>query len=553
VDQGIIIRDTLTGVFAPNASDTFTFNKYYTFTVGDHNLCVFSEVPNDTVKVNDTTCAMVKGMMTYAVNYEDNFDTKTDWFGTGTQNMWIQGTPNKTHMTSAYSAPNAWVTNLTGNYASGAEEYLYSPYFTISPNASSAIIDFRLFVDVIGTYAYGNLEYSFDGINWSGYGYIGMPSSVNWYNQQINGKHVWAMQNSGWAYTSAVLDSATFNTGTPFQLRFAFTSTGNGVTAEGMAIDNFRIKIPAYAQDAGVSGIINPVGSTVTADSINVSVEVKNFGSDTLATFPVSYSINGTVIATETWTGQLLEDSVATFSFSTKYKALGNDYTICAYTSLPNDMQVYNDTTCATIVATPAARDAGITTVIAPSGQASIGKPTTVKVNIKNFGTDTLKSVPVEYLINSLSHANEVYTGLINPGDSVDYTFTTTYVSAGGVYAVCGRTNLTNDADNSNDQSCVTVVGTSIDQANGDGFMVSQNKPNPAKNNTTIEFHIPKTGKVQFKLVNMMGAVLQEHEQNYSTGDHKMTVETQSLETGVYYYSLSFDGQIKTYKMIIMR
>lgn len=107
--------------------------------------------------------------------------------------------------------------------------------------------------------------------------------------------------------------------------------------------------------------------------------------------------------------------------------------------------------------------------------------------------------------------------------------------------------------DNSNDQSCVTVLGTSIDQANGDGFMVSQNKPNPAKNVTSIEFHIPKSGNVQFKLVNMMGAVIQKHEQNYSTGDHKMTVETQSLETGVYYYSLSFDGQIKTYKMIIMR
>ena len=553
IDNGSVVYDTAIGVFIPSATDTFTFaNKYY-YTDGLHDLCVFANHPNDAVNSNDTVCTKIQGVLTYVINYSDNFETKYDWFAHGTQNQWIQGTPNKTNITGAHSGQNAWVTNLTNNYSSGTVEYLYSPYFIISPYASSAQLDFYLFVDVVGSFALGVMEYSFDGVNWSAYGYMGMPNTVNWYNKQVNGKHGWAMQNSGWNYTSVILDSATFNNGNKFQLRFVFESSSNVNTAEGMAIDDFKITIPAFAEDAGVSNIINPTNTTAAGDSVMVSVEVRNFGSDTLSSIPVSYAIDGTVMATETWTGQLLQDSVEVFTFATKYKSGGADYTICAYTALNNDMQVHNDTSCAFITTTAAQYDAGITSILAPVGQSSIGQPTTVKVTIRNFGLSALTSVPVEYFINGVSMANEVYNGSINPGDSVDYTFTTTYVSAGGTYILCATTNLTTDGDNSNDKLCTSVVGTSFENAKGDYFMVAQNQPNPANNTTTIEFYIPKSGTVQFKVVNMLGAVVEEQEQNYTSGSQKIVLNTENMQAGVYHYSLSFDGQIKTFKMIVVR
>jgi hypothetical protein len=553
IDNGSIVYDTAVGVFYPTATDTFTFANKYSYTDGLHNMCVFVNHPNDAVNANDTVCTSIKGMLTYVINYSDNFDSKNDWFAHGSQNQWVQGTPNKTNLTGAHSGQNAWVTNLTSDYSAGTVEYLYSPYFVISPYASSAQLDFYLFVDVVGSFALGELEYSFDGVNWSAYGYIGMPNSVNWYNKQVNGKHGWAMQNSGWNYTSTMLDSATFNNGNKFQLRFVFESTLNNTTAEGMAIDDFKITIPAFATDAGVSNIINPTNSTAAGDSVMVSVEVRNFGIDTLTSIPVSYAIDGTVMATETWSGQLLQDSVEVFTFATKYMSGGVDYKICAYTGLSNDMQVHNDTSCANITTTAAQYDAGITSILAPVGQSSIGQPTTVKVTIRNFGLNTLTSVPVEYFINGTSMANEVYNGSINPGDSVDYTFTTTYVSSGGTYILCATTNLTTDGDNTNDKICTSVVGTSLENAKGDVFMVAQNQPNPAKNTTSIEFYIPKSGMVQFKVVNMLGAVVEEQEKNYTSGSQKIVLNTENLQAGVYHYSLSFDGQVKTFKMIVVR
>jgi hypothetical protein len=172
---------------------------------------------------------------------------------------------------------------------------------------------------------------------------------------------------------------------------------------------------------------------------------------------------------------------------------------------------------------------------------------------IRNFGTDTLKNIPVEYLLNGGSKANEVYNGSIAPSDSAEYTFTTTYVSGVGVYSICGLTNMPNDVNSSNDQSCITVVGTSIDMAKGNVFAVAQNQPNPVDGQTAIEFFIPKSGKVQLKIVNTLGEVIENQESGYQTGSHKIVLNTQSYQAGVYYYSLTFEGAVKTFKMIVVR
>ena len=553
VDNGTIERDTAIGTFIPNATDTFTFTTTHSITVGMQNLCVFSEVPNDGDTSNDTICRNLKGMKTFTVNYSDDFESSDDWFGEGSLNQWQKGTPTTTHINAAHSGQNAWVTILASNYQFGTEEYLYSPYIIIPSYVSAAKLEFYMFMDVNVPNAYGKMEYSFDGITWASYGYMGMPNSTNWYNQNLSGSHVWSKANSGWQYTSIILDSLVFNTNQAFQIRFAFNTGSSNVTAEGWAIDDFSITVPPLAIDAGVKNITTPTASTVTGDSISVSIELKNYGSDTLNSIPVEYTVNGTIIGSETWTGTLLQDSSVNFTFNTKYAGPSADYKLCSYSNLSNDMQLQNDTACAMLTSTPGKIDAGVSNVISPSGQSSIGKATQVSIRIKNFGTDPLSNIPVEYLINGLSNASETYTGTIPAGDSADYTFTTTYTSGVGLYTVCATTNMIGDADNSNDQNCISVVGTSIENAEGNVFSVSQNQPNPANNKTTIEFYLPKSGMLQFKIVNMLGAVIDQQELSYSAGQHKLIVNTNNFQDGVYYYSISFEGETKTLKMIIVK
>ena len=553
VDNGVIVRDTVIGTFSPSKTDTLTFAVPHVFTIGDQELCVFAELPNDAIALNDTVCQVLKGMPTFIVDYSDDFESNDDWFSEGVLKQWEKGSPTTTHINSAHSGQNAWVTNLASNYQSSGVEYLYSPYFIIPTYANTAQLEFWMFMDVNVPNAYGQLEYSVDGVNWAAYGFIAAPNSVNWYNQNLGGKHVWSLVNSGWQYTSIQLDSLTFNTGNSFQLRFTFNTGSSAITADGWAIDDFSISLPAMATDAGVNSIIAPMNSTINGDSITVSVEVRNFGLDTLTSFPVSYSIDGSVITTENWTGQMLHGDIDQFTFTKKYKAMGTDYKLCAYTDLTNDMQIQNDTACSTITAMAGALDAGVSTVIAPNGQVTIGKATTVKIVIRNFGTDTLKSVPVEYMLNGNTIANETFTGVIAPNDSADYTFTTTYISAGGPYGICGKTNLVNDVDSTNDMSCVTVIGSSIDVADANQFIVEQNQPNPSNGSTTIEFYLPKAGDVKFELVNMLGAVIETKEMNLVRGKQSIVLNTQNYEVGVYHYSVRFDGQVRSYKMVIVR
>jgi hypothetical protein len=553
VDNGTIVRDTAIGTFVPNATDTFTFTTTHSITLGMQNLCVFSEIPNDGDTSNDTVCRNLKGMKTFTVNYSNDFENSDDWFGEGSLNQWQKGTPTTTNINAAHSGQNAWVTMLSSNYQFGTEEYLYSPYIIIPSYVGAAELEFYMFMDVNVPNAYGKMEYSFDGIIWASYGYMGMPNSTNWYNQNMGGNHVWSKSNSGWQYTSIILDSLIFNTNTPFQLRFAFNTGSSNVTAEGWAIDDFSITVPPLAIDAGVKNIISPTTSTVTGDSVSVSIELKNYGSDTLTSIPVVYTIDGTIIGSETWTGTLLKDSIVNYTFNTKFSGPSADYKICSYSNLSSDMQLQNDTACTMIVSTAGKIDAGVSNVISPSGQSSIGKATQVSIRIRNYGTDPLSNIPVEYLINGISKASETYTGTIPAGDSADYTFSTTYTSGVGLYTVCATTNMIGDVNNANNQTCISVLGTSMENAEANVFSVSQNQPNPANSTTTIEFYLPKSGMLQFKIVNMLGAVVDQQELSYSTGQHKLIVNTNNFQDGVYYYSISFEGETKTFKMIIVR
>lgn len=553
VDNGTIVRDTANGMYLPFTSDTFAFVTPYALSLGDQTISAFVELANDAENSNDTTFANLRGMPTYTVNYEDDFETKSEWFARGLNTNWKQGTPNKANITGAYSGQNAWVTSLTNNYQPSTTAYLYTPYMVIPTYASTATVEFQMFMDVISTQAKAVMEYSFDGTTWVSYGYIGLANSVNWYNHQDNGVHYWSMTNSGWNLTSAKLDSMIFNTGQAFQIRFKFTSNNSAITADGMAIDDFKVTIPAFVYDAGVSAILDPQSSTAAGEDIEVKVEVKNFGSTTLTNIPMEYEIDGNVIATENWTGSLAINEVDTFTFTTKYTAPNHDYSVCAYTSLTNEMQPNNDTSCAMMLATAGKIDGGVSAILAPSGQTSIGKLTEVEVTIRNFGTDTLENVPVSYRLNGSLIASEVSASAIAPGDSVAYLFATKYPSAVGNYSICAQTDIVNDVDASNDGACVYVVGTSINGSNSDGFKVSQNQPNPANDNTTIEFYIPKSGTVQFRLVNMVGELVSEQTNNYDQGKHELIIKTSDYAVGVYYYSLSFDGQIRTFKMVIVQ
>ncbi|MBU1720752.1 MAG: hypothetical protein KKA07_16925 [Bacteroidetes bacterium] len=173
-----------------------------------------------------------------AIPYHNNFDTPSDSSGwthyaiTGTDD-WELGVPAYGYYTAAYSAPNAWVTNLDNVYALHSERVLETPVFDLSDTSSNFSLSFyhKRHYSSIGNYFY--MQYSIDNgstwlllddataqkKNWQ----TGSGFASNWYN---------SFQNS--------VISLNFLEGED-SVKFRFRFISGSYTNDGWMIDNFSI------------------------------------------------------------------------------------------------------------------------------------------------------------------------------------------------------------------------------------------------------------------------------------------------------------------------
>jgi len=100
--------------------------------------------------------------------------------------------------------------------------------------------------------------------------------------------------------------------------------------------------------DAGVTMISAPSANLVQGTNAVVNVQFKNFGIDTITSMNLGYKVNGTVQATQLWTGVLPPNASDSMLFTQNFVVPSASFSICAYTSLTNDGDHTNDTTCKT-------------------------------------------------------------------------------------------------------------------------------------------------------------------------------------------------------------
>ncbi len=99
-------------------------------------------------------------------------------------------------------------------------------------------------------------------------------------------------------------------------------------------------------------------------------------------------------------------------------------------------------------------RDAGITSVLSPSGNVCSGsiQPT---VTLSNFGSTTLTSVTINYNLNGSGSNTQTWTGSLASGSSTTVTLNSITPAGGGqtLYAWTSNPNGQSDQNTSNDQS----------------------------------------------------------------------------------------------------
>ena len=90
-------------------------------------------------------------------------------------------------------------------------------------------------------------------------------------------------------------------------------------------------------------------------------------------------------------------------------------------------------------------------------------------------------------------------------------------------------------------------------------FMLFQNYPNPFNPTTTIEYQVPKSGKVEINIFNISGQLVRkftnEHKESgiYKTIWDGINMQGNVVTSGIYIYQVKFDRSILSKRMIFIK
>ena len=85
-------------------------------------------------------------------------------------------------------------------------------------------------------------------------------------------------------------------------------------------------------------------------------------------------------------------------------------------------------------------------------------------------------------------------------------------------------------------------------------FYLKDNYPNPFNPSTNVDFSIPKASFVTLKVYDVLGREIATLvNENLQQGQHSVSVNLNSAQSGVYYYRLQSGNNVETKKMLLMK
>jgi hypothetical protein len=85
-------------------------------------------------------------------------------------------------------------------------------------------------------------------------------------------------------------------------------------------------------------------------------------------------------------------------------------------------------------------------------------------------------------------------------------------------------------------------------------IQLSQNYPNPFNSTTNISYSIPKAGLVKLVLYNVLGKKLRVLVNDLKPpGNYKLTLNAESISSGIYYYRITFNNHSLTKKLLLLK
>lgn len=227
-------------------------------------------------------------------------------------------------------------------------------------------------------------------------------------------------------------------------------------------VDSFRLT--DLSNDPGISSS-EPAdtGAVYTGSSNCFNVNLRNYGKNNLDSVPVYCIINDTLTL-----GPVISGLTYSYDTSSVFFCGGNaftpqfpgNYSLKFFTTLSGDTNKLNDTLCYSVQVIDSIKDAGISYAAnIDTGYLYKGMSLTFRGVLKNFGSNDLSCIPVNFSINGEAGPGFL-TGALASGDSVELTFNHVPQSPGD-YEFKFYSELSGDINRSNDT--VSVLLTVID------------------------------------------------------------------------------------------
>eukprot|EP00903_Cladosiphon_okamuranus_P000739 g737.t1 len=195
-------------------------------------------------------------------------------------------------------------------------------------------------------------------------------------------------------------------------------------TTEYAGTNNVRTRIISFelrkdTTDLAVRALLTPESAPDLTAMETVSMEVINAGLDTLESFSIGYSFEGSAPVIDMVTMTLLPDSTYTHTFGpTADLSVIGDYNFTLFATTEGDQQVRNDTLEA-VVSHLARYDAAITDIRTGS-TLLCGESFPVELELSNLGFDTLFSVTIELSLDGNALDPITWEGVLESGESIN-------------------------------------------------------------------------------------------------------------------------------------
>ena len=182
-------------------------------------------------------------------------------------------------------------------------------------------------------------------------------------------------------------------------------------------------------------------------------------------------------------------------------------------------------------------------------------------IEIENLGNTKAQGAVLHITVDSAGVEIEKITENL---PDVDVQETITFVSTQaytvpnieGNYTVRFNIEMSGDIDTTNNKHSVVACAkeyVSVANINAIAWELGQNIPNPAVNHAQIPYMIPQDGQISFKVMSINGQILYTSEMQVLAGSHLLDFDATALSSGIYYYSMEYQGQRIVKKMTIQK